>query len=99
MTKAVRTWIEAYEPARAIMPQEKALERADAVLLHRMGVGLSFHEEPGALRVVATLPDGRQMSHSCVGYMTQSIRVRLTKAILDLLTPAALKRAPLDVSE
>lgn len=101
MTKAAAIWTQAYESARAIMPIERALERADAVLLHNMDIGLEFVELGSRLTVKVTLPGDRLVARSCVGYMTPTIRVRLTKAILGLLTPAVLDAGaiPIDLTE
>lgn len=94
MTKAANIWTEAYESARAIMPIERALERADAVLRHRMDIGLVFAESEGGLTATAVLPGDRCVSCFSVGYMTPTIRVRLTKACLNLLTRKALDAIP-----
>jgi len=101
LTKAASIWTEAYESARVVMPIERALERADAVLLYRMDIGLDFTETSGRLTVKVTLPGDRFVSRSCVGYMTPTIRVRLTKAILGLLTPAVLEAGaiPVDLND
>jgi hypothetical protein len=100
MTKAANIWTEAYESARSVMTIDRALERADAVLLHRLNLSLQFREESGCrLLVTLRLPDDRIITHACVGYLTPTIRVRVTKAILRLVTPAVLAAAIPTASE
>lgn len=92
MNKALNLWLQSYDSARSVMPIETALDRADAVLLEKMGIGISLFEEGGNhVWVKVALPGGGAVLKSCVGYITPTIRRRLTEQALASLTPKTLR--------
>lgn len=81
-TKALKLWKDCFSSARAVMPVEKALERASQAVFDGLGIKVSVVEEGGFVFARATGPGGSVVEISHPGYRTSTVDVRITEQLL-----------------
>lgn len=85
MTKAQRIWRDKYERVRSVFPAEEAIRRANSAVEEELAVVLSYSEADSMAQARVRLPNGHELQEHCVGYLTTTIKLRLTEILLSKL--------------
>lgn len=92
-TKAYLIWSARYEGVRFIKNEVKALEAANTILLEELGIAVTYSESNGEAIAEASLPNGQVRQEKEVGYLTATVRFRMTERLLSKIKVSDLERS------